>query len=462
MKKIFFTTGFLLLAWGTFAQSESPLAVESQYPSDARAKTMYNGAVAKQVADPRLKIAASGVTWLTDAASSNWFVSVQGGLGGILSQDADMTGFLNFLDEQKKYDALWRPTFGGSFGRWTSPVSGWRFSGSYGTVQAFEQNGSAIDTTQSYLLFTADYMLNLKNLFLPYNHKGFFNPVVYVGVGIININDTVSARHKGGMSFVTKAGVQFNFRVADGINLFLDPQFVLIPAIGHKNSSSAINFDAIFNVNLGVTYRFNFRHFIKAPLYNQPELDALNAAINTLTGEVEELRNRPTACPECPECPEEKVAEETVTFDPVFFLVNSHVVRENQMLTIAKAADYLKNHPGTKLGLHSFADKDSGTSTYNQKLSKKRGEAVAEVMTTRFNVARDRLVLKFFGGDLQPFEEKVMNRVTIFIYPEGEGEKPEPEEGLEEEAEVDGEYIEEEPETETDVPETTDIPVKND
>ncbi|MDL2224192.1 OmpA family protein [Bacteroidales bacterium OttesenSCG-928-M06] len=395
------------------------MAVQNQYPGDEKAQGVYDTAIEKQANE---KTSALRTTWLANKPTSNWFISGFAGIGGNLTGSKPQAG-----EPWKVFDdgdRFWNLQYGGAIGKWFSPVWGLRLSGVYGEAKAFENDGDRQNLRgyAEYINGNIDFMLNLKNFFRPYNSKGFFNPVLYVGPGIVYTmedKEFVGTKENPAGDFfniAVKAGLQLNFRLHDRWDLFLDGNALIVPSgFDRDYRGTAISSDIITSANIGLTYRFNFRHFIKAPMYDQREIDALNREIN-------ELRNRPeVVCPPVPVCPEPKVivkeveAKEELT--PVFFTINSAVVRDNQLISVAKAAEYLINNPGSKLELASYADKKTGTPSYNMQLSKKRSDSVAKVLVNKFGIDKSRLVLKHYGDTVQPFDENDWNRVTIFVLP---------------------------------------------
>jgi outer membrane protein OmpA-like peptidoglycan-associated protein len=429
MKNLFLTVVFLLSALCMNAQKE--LAVDKQYPGDEGAQRVFLSAVAKQTNE---KTSAVRTTWIANRPRDNWFISLRVGGSGILSDKnlyilEPLQWFNDKKDNVSPKKEYWHPAAGLSIGKWYSPVWGLRFDATYGSVQSFRKDSSIIGGTKYYGA-TVDYMINLKNLFLPYNPKGFFNPVLYFGPGFVSNKFIVDGHldfdsKVGHFDLAAKAGLQLNFRLGRAVDLFLDGQTIVVPRdFANTNYTSFASSQYITNASIGLTYRFNYRSFIAAPLYDPAEIDALNREIN-------ELRNRPTVvCPPVVVCPEPGVTppppptEGTTTvappteLTPVFFGVNSSVVRDNQLISVARAADYLLKNPGSKIELASYSDKKTGTPSYNLQLSKKRTDAVANVLVNKFGIDKSRLILKHYGDTVQPFpNDNDKNRVTIFIRP---------------------------------------------
>jgi len=113
------------------------------------------------------------------------------------------------------------------------------------------------------------------------------------------------------------------------------------------------------------------------------------------------------------------VSEEasSLSFDlsPVFFQAGSAVVRTSQMISVAKAAVYMDVHPNLTLEIAAFADKKTGTPHSNLRLSEQRANAVADILSSKFGIKRERMNLSFYGDVIQPFPENDQNRVVLFI-----------------------------------------------
>jgi len=459
------------------AQSKYPLAIENQYPGDS---LMYK--IMAEAVEHQLDSTTNAVrtTWISNRFRDNWFISINGGFAQLMSEE---TRYMDFKDQIK-------PTLGLSVGKWFSPVWGLRVSLTGAKLQGFAtwtgdgatgaglgdwyvgknysngyemnrtnnyvpawgtgefsnaagralvynrflQGGDYITTDKgsgytydfTYLGGTFDFLWNLKNMFKPYNYEAPFNPVIYAGVGYAHTfkdGDRTAVN-----SLMGKVGLQLNFRLSDRWDIFADGNLLFLPEFYDRRVGDGNTHDGVGNYTLGLTYRFNARHFIKAPLYDQSEIDRLNAEINL-------LRQRPIECPPvvicpecpvCPECPEVvidkliiPVERENLKFlpTPVFFLINSSVVRDTEWTSILKAAEYLKTDSSYRLKLTGYADKQTGTPAINRRLSEQRAKAVADVLVTKFGIDRKRLDVTYMGDEFQPFAENDWNRVVIFVVP---------------------------------------------
>ncbi len=465
MKRLIFTLLILIPAFMIKAQE----AQGTQYQDETEAKVMQT-ALEKQ-ADP--ESSATRVTWVSNRPRDNWFISISGGIADLMSEESR---YIKFTDRIK-------PTFGLSFGKWMSPVWGVRMNITGAELQGFttwkdgfglgdwyvgknysnagnghptnnyvhaytlpgaelvkkrflntdeliesKKNGSGYYYDMTYAAASIDFMLNLKNLTMKYNPKGFFNPVLYAGLGFAHTFKDKDKERTAVNSIMEKAGLMFNFRLDDRWDIFLDGQALFVPEFFDRKVGDGNTQDIVANYSIGFTYRINYRHFIRAPFRDPNEIAALNAEIN-------ELRKRPVACPppvicpECPKCPEcppvvvdvmkTPVTKQDLTFlpTPVFFRINSSVIDEGQWNSIQKAAEYLQENPSKRIKVTGYADKQTGTPAINKRLSEQRSKAVYNALVKKYNIAPSRIETSFLGDTFQPFTENDWNRVVIFVIP---------------------------------------------
>lgn len=482
MKKLLLLSLTLCFAFFISAQNAQtihPLAVENQYPNDNKARDVMNDATKAQYDS---NTTAVRTTWTANRPSDNWFISVQGGIGQLMSEQ---TRYMEFKDQIK-------PSLGLALGKWFSPVWGLRLNVTGAKLQGFaswdhlfgydnpemgygygswyigSNHGNPIDPNASYttnnyveagvnpnnpadptslanrkfiyerflkdgdfktlkydgetyhgytydftyVAASVDFLLNLKNLTMVYNPKGLFNPVVYGGIGFAHTfkdGDRTAVNN-----VMARAGLQLNFRLSDRWDFFADGQALILPENFDRRVGDGNTMDAVANYSLGFTYKFNFRHFIKAPFRDQREIDRLNGIIN-------DLRARPD-CPEVviPDCPELPVTKDDITFlpTPVFFLINSSIVRDSQWPSISQAAEFLLQNPNARLKLTGYADRQTGNPTINKRLSEQRARAVADILIERFGIEPERLDVTYLGDLFQPFAENDWNRVVIFVVPD--------------------------------------------
>ena len=81
------------------------------------------------------------------------------------------------------------------------------------------------------------------------------------------------------------------------------------------------------------------------------------------------------------------------------------------MYNIAK---WMKDNPDQCVAIVGYADKDTGTSDYNMTLSKRRAQAVNDMLVNTYGINPDRLSIQAEGSNVQPYEENNWNRIVIF------------------------------------------------
>ncbi|MBQ9073004.1 MAG: OmpA family protein, partial [Muribaculaceae bacterium] len=148
--------------------------------------------------------------------------------------------------------------------------------------------------------------------------------------------------------------------------------------------------------------------------------DALNNQVNDLRGALANCNNRLAAaeaqlpCPEvkCPECPE---AQPASLMSNVQFTLNSAQVRNSQMINVYSVAKWMNENPNAKVVVKGYADKNTGSSSYNMSLSEKRAQNVYKLLVDKYGIAADRLTVVAEGSDSQVYDENNWNRVVVFV-----------------------------------------------
>lgn len=229
--------------------------------------------------------------------------------------------------------------------------------------------------------------------------------------------------------FATKAGLNFNINVSDHFTIAIKPSVTwnMTGAPGQRTSASYNINRAQFNLQAGLTYHFGGRTFPCVKPYNQNEIDALNAQINALRGQLDEcngsnaaLNNRIKALEDdlakCLSRKPEVVKEVSVnnqlnSVRYVFFKIGSSKIGPDQAPNVEMIAAYLKNHPESRVLIKGYASKD-GPEELNIALAKARAQAVKDQLISRYKVKADRIQAEGEGiGEM--FSEESWNRVSI-------------------------------------------------
>lgn len=147
---------------------------------------------------------------------------------------------------------------------------------------------------------------------------------------------------------------------------------------------------------------------------NKEQMEALNASLKDQQDENARLRELL-----------EKKETNKVTVDTVverlcpvpvsvfFNIGSSKVASRKDLVNVKEVAEYAKQ-TGRKVIVTGYADSRTGSVDFNQKLSQKRAEVVAEELV-KMGVSRDQMEIKAKGGvdDIAPFSYN--RRVTVMI-----------------------------------------------
>ena len=124
----------------------------------------------------------------------------------------------------------------------------------------------------------------------------------------------------------------------------------------------------------------------------------------------DELSKRPVSCPECQETVTEVV--NNYVDNVVYFRINSAKIDKNQQVSIFNTAQFMKEN-NVPIKVIGYADKKTGTGSYNMQLSEKRARAVAKELIDKYGISSSQITIEWRGSDEQPYGENSWNRVVI-------------------------------------------------
>ena len=363
--------------------------------------------------------------YVSEKASDNIFVSVTGGIS-----------MVNSGKSEGKFGKP-APHITVSLGKWFTPVWGVRAQGglwkanfdtnhSYGE---FGTTGTSASYDKNVGQIRLDAMYNISNAIWGYNPDRLFNLSVFAGPGITiaktangDIDDTSSetmwyrvpaGEEKGRVYVNGSIGLQGKFNVNKYWDIDIEARGELAPSyLGHLSTAKTVG--GIY-VGAGATYTFGGKKFV--PYISKVDVDALNDEINKYRSELEQaqadLANAKNALANVqPEVKE--VVKEVEVAGPraIFFKIGSARLDDYGKVNIQLAAKILKANPDKKYRVAGYADKATGSASWNQKLSEKRAQVVYDALIAE-GVDKDQLELVGFGGTENMFGKNLLNRVVI-------------------------------------------------
>ena len=332
----------------------------------------------------------------TNSFWSNWFVS------------ADVAYEAFYSNEEKGRDYAksplkdFRRNLGASvaIGKWFTPGIGLRtkFTGIWG------RNVISTDAETNAIKFwnlQEQVMFNLSNLFCGYNENRVWNLIPYAGVGVLRNCDMNEYCH--GVSL----GLLNTWKLSKHVALNFDLGFNLSDddydgELGHDIYGNSIaKSDRYFTAEVGLTFNLGKATWNKVPdvdaikALHQSQLDALNGQLADANAEVDRL-NSLIKNHKCPEAKTVTTVKE-VTAAPVsvFFNINKSKIASRKDLQNVKAL--VEASKGQKLVVTGYADSKTGSAAYNQKLSEKRAQTVADELV-KMGVDRNNIEVVAAGG----------------------------------------------------------------
>lgn len=318
-----------------------------------------------------------------------------------------------------------RPLVGLHIGKQITPVFGLGVEGQFG-VNTSRFNGTGHSTTAFDNSYVGVYgTVDLFNLFGGYNCEGrpfTIEAVGGTGWGHYYVNGPGDFNY-----FATKAGLNFNFNVSNNVTIGISP-YVTWNMNGRPQPQAPTNFNANvanFNLQASVTYHFGGNKFNCVMPYNQAEVDALNGQINDLRAALDAsqsnsaaweakangLANDLAACMNRPAQVVKEVSNNLNSVRYIFFRIGSSVITADQQPNVEMIAQYMKNHPDSKVIVKGYASPD-GNLDFNIKLAQARAESVKRALVKGYKISADRITAKGEGiGDM--FKEESWNRVSV-------------------------------------------------
>ncbi len=367
--------------------------------------------------------------YVAEKASDNIFVSVTGGIS-----------MVNSGKSEGKFGSP-APHITVSVGKWFTPVWGVRGQGGLWRANfdannasgTFDQDGYPVSNEASYHKnvgqLRLDAMYNISNAIWGYNPDRLFNLSVFAGPGLTiakTANGMVSYSEDGaswqrvpsdkikGHAFVNgSVGLQGKFNINKYWDIDVEARGELASSyLGHLSTAKTVG-GLYFGA--GATYTFGGKKFV--PYVSKVDVDALNEEINKYRRELEQAQTdlaaaknaAATAQPEVKE-----VVKEVQVAGPraIFFKIGSARLDDYGKVNIQLAAKILKANPDKKYKVAGYADKATGSASWNQKLSEKRAQVVYDALVAE-GVDKDQLELVGFGGTENMFGKNMLNRVVI-------------------------------------------------
>ena len=371
-------------------------------------------------------VSAQNTAVTANKAGDNWYIGINAGVATPVMKIGDY-GFMKGVS----------PEFGFRLGKNLTTVFGLaldinNYFGNKSDSKSMFGSKTFINSTDFDILST----WNLSNLFGGYlGQPRKFEVIALAGGGY----SRAWAQKQGGINAKLAFDLALNLGDAKQWQVYLEPGVVLGQPYPHyanpfRKTEFLFNgkkWNGAFSLKLGVNYKFgtsNGTHNFKIEeLRDQAEIDALNAKINELRGDVDAKNGQLNAAnqtindlkkklAECEARPTQIVEEkkETTLQPIVIFRQGKSTIDAAQYASVEMVAKYLKNHPESKVLVKGYASPE-GKAELNQKLSEARATAVANALIKRYKISKDRITTQGLGATSEISEENDFNRVAMFV-----------------------------------------------
>lgn len=366
-------------------------------------------------------------SFATNGFWDNWFFGVGVGSNWYIDKTLDKGAFF-------KKPTL---TVNGQVGKWFTPYIGLRGQGTFGSLHTFSNNAKEM-AHQKLITVQLNALFDVTNYFMAYTPDRFYNFIIFGGAGAGTGWD--AKLHGYGMGSNVKyltvnAGMIHKFAVTEALSVDLEIGASAVPA-DLRRFASGHRYNGIINTSIGATYNFGNSAtsptaqlaaaegktgktygFAVAGATDVLKFNQLNDEINKLRQRNAILEKRPESCPECPKLPPVKPTVDVAPFvsNVVFFRLNSSTIDASQQVSIYNTAEYMKANPSVKVRVVGYADKGTGTASYNEKISERRAKVVADTLIKQYGIASSRVIVDWKGSSVQPYpQQNAWNRVAIF------------------------------------------------
>ena len=333
--------------------------------------------------------------YYTPKWSDNIFISVGGGIHSINND-----GFNKIA-----------PHFSISLGKLITPTWGVRAQVNGLTQHLCMQDVQYYKHNKNFIGGNIDAMINLSTLFAGANPSRFFEVYGFIGPTISvaksqNAKYTIDATTGKQSVAVTgdddlkarigaSAGLGLKFNINSKWAIDVEARGAIAPSI-FGNISDHRKAEGTGMLTAGVSYIFGGKKFAKVE-DRVVEKEVIKEVVREVPKEVvkEVVKEVPSAA---------EVA--------IFFKIGKAKISPEGMVNVQLMAKAIKANPNAKYKIAGFADKATGSASFNQTLSEKRAQAVYDALVAE-GVKESQLEKVAMGGTDNMFGKNYLNRVVI-------------------------------------------------
>ena len=365
--------------------------------------------------------------YLFNSMKDNWFVQGEGGVGVMMSK----------WDAKAKFGHRLGAKANLFFGKWFSPLLGFRIGGEYNQMKGLTANKNAIGyrtwpvreynvkhnlANQEFNNFgvAGDLLFNLTNWLCGYKPGRFYNGVLYAGASIHWVVERESHNGKwkyaGGhgpsRNLSLRAGLLNYFALGKKVDLLLDLRFDLLQEHVDGAGTGSKTWIEYPGVLLGLNYKFGKSEW-NAPVtavcptykYTDAEGDALVARLAAANAKIADLEAQLRKCLEDKPAPGPGPAPQVdAPLATIYYPINRTEILGVQKNVVEAVAEVMAAENNDYL-LTGWADNYTGNDKINTRLRKGRVAGVKDALVKK-GIAEGRLETTINDGNLTNYGPK--------------------------------------------------------
>ncbi|HIV83131.1 MAG TPA: OmpA family protein, partial [Candidatus Prevotella intestinigallinarum] len=258
-----------------------------------------------------------------------------------------------------------------------------------------------------YFNFHFDALFNLSNLLCGYNEKRVYNLSAYGGLGVMKVSEEPSAT-----DISAHFGLLNSFRLSSALDLNLDLRGTMVND-EFDGEPGGRGGEGMFTATIGLTYKFKPRGWDRSKtvtrlVYNNDEINAMREKLNLMSEENARLKE---ALARGGQEREKIVAAANL----VIFEIGKSKLSNLSRANLGLLAEVIKQgDPNAVYTVTGYADKGTGSKGLNERLSKKRAEAVFDCLVNEYGVNKSQLKIDYKGGvDNMFYDDPRLSRAVI-------------------------------------------------
>jgi outer membrane protein OmpA-like peptidoglycan-associated protein len=344
----------------------------------------------------------------TNRFGDNWFIGAGGGINIFINEG---------------YDIKIAPSVDANFGKWFTPSVGMRAGYQGFNSQVWADRPSVFDNTSNkdgkylekfgYMYFHGDFLWNASNALSGYKETRFWNLIPYLHAGLYR-SYGVDGTNFTDNEFAAGAGLLHNLMLTDRLDVIIDMRATVVNGSVHQSSGAAI----IPTVTAGLAVDLGWPGFVRtstvigaietANLEKFAILEgamvALEAANASLAAENQSLNkqnnnlSKKIKTLETQEITNETNYFEGMTPATIYFNIGEAVLCDKEMMHL----DFIAGNIISKatedtdiyVTLMGSADSNTGSAKRNAHLSEARGKYIFDILTTKYGIAPERLIVR--------------------------------------------------------------------